>query len=743
MYSVTRDAHKCKIFAEDLVVGDLIRLKPGQLVPADVLLVKSEGLYVNDSFYSGKIHESAFDEELIRSNSEILAGKAEGIVVAVGKLRSSYLLTGSNVFFEKDSKGQKFLAQVMDQLVFFTFFLAVLLFLVDLGINVKDALRTGWKEKHLVELFDLFLFESVLFVVAVPDVLDKMFYFVCALRLVASRKCVNKVESFERIGDLEVLVLDASNLCGSVRKVVKVCVGFDEVLQFEQLARISNDRAERISEVLTVVLDIKEKDQGYKNDPILSVFNEFLGKLTGRSKRLESQFEVKTGFYDEISNVSLFVVQLKKKILVIAYGPGKHMIGLCEYADRAGQAAVKLREIEKSSINFDFYLKSKRSSLSTFSFAYKEMSLKDWINISGEQGQADYNSLVANLTLILSLAVTSLLSQDQFLSIKKATESGLDIRLITENSMSEALNFAKKTGILPSNYKRNIDDKQVMDGADLAINNKVLLDSPNFGSVDHPVNLSIASVKCVSECNEAQKTIFMNKMNQLNGSVGLVKLKKPKNNWDNELVFSINELDSLPYTVISSRQLKKMIIEFAHQHLAFFCSFIWILLVFSWKKGMIMVQFYKIFQGFPIYIGLSLISLWIKSKSIDKVLMKSKQDYKINIKSILVCSIINMIAFLLFLFQLNQSKVFSLNSEDLVCNLQLFFISLIIVQELTNKSLWKLSYLPLFFILCSLTLLSISTSGSIQFFYTLNPHNLTISLITALIPGLIQKSKFN
>ena len=743
MYSVIRDGKKSKIFAEDLVVGDLVRLKAGQLAPADILVVKAEGLYANDSFYSGKVREGTFDEELIRSNTEVLAGEAEGIVVAVGRLRSSYLRTGSNVFFEKDSQGQKFLAQVMDSLAFVSYFLAVLLFVVDLGVNVQDALQTGWKEKHLVELFDLFLFESVLFILAVPDALDKVFYFLCASRLIESRKCVNKVENFERIGELDVLVLDASNLCGSARKVKRVCVGLDEVLEFEQLSRINNDRAERISEVLTIWLEIREKDQNSKNDPNLTCFSEFLGKLTGRSKRLESQFDIKAGFYDEISDVSLFVVQVKKKVLVIAYGPGKHVIQVCGYAERAGQAVIKLTEIEKASMNLEFYLKSKQSSLSTFSFACKEMSIKDWIDLSGEQGQVDYKALVGNLTLIFSLALTAVLTQDQVLSVKKATESGLDIRLITENSMSEAVNFAKKTGILSNTYKRNADDKTVMDGIDLAINNKVLLDSPNFGSADHPINHSIASIKCLSGCDEAQKIIFMNKMNQLHGSVGLVKLKKPKNDWDSELVFSLSELDTLPYTVKTSRQIKKMVVEFVHQHLAYFCSFIWVFLVFSWKKGMILIQFYKIFHGFPIYIGLSLFSLWIRSKSVDKIVIKSIQDYKIRLKGIFICSIINFSAFCLYLFQLNQSKIFSLNSDDLIDHLQIFLLSLIIVQELANKSIWKLSYLPIFSLLCSILLLLISYLGPINFYRTLNPHSLITSVITALIPALIHKLILN
>jgi len=94
---VLRDGEPLRIPSEELVVGDLVVLATGNAVPADVRLVETHGLSVNESALSGewmaveKDTKTASEESPLVERSGmafagtlIAAGAGKGIVVAVG-----------------------------------------------------------------------------------------------------------------------------------------------------------------------------------------------------------------------------------------------------------------------------------------------------------------------------------------------------------------------------------------------------------------------------------------------------------------------------------------------------------------------------------------------------------------------------------------------------------------------------------------------------------------------------------
>lgn len=113
--------------APELVAGDIVRLAPGDVVPADVRLIEADGLSVNETALAGratvsrKNAERIFDadcaaqaENLVFAGSIVVKGTATGIVVAVGEdvLLARYskkciLLAGNEISTAKPSPSRE------------------------------------------------------------------------------------------------------------------------------------------------------------------------------------------------------------------------------------------------------------------------------------------------------------------------------------------------------------------------------------------------------------------------------------------------------------------------------------------------------------------------------------------------------------------------------------------------------------------------------------------------------------
>jgi sodium/potassium-transporting ATPase subunit alpha len=94
--TVTRSGKRQRTLAEDLVVGDLVMLKTGDKVPADLRIIYCNGLMVDQSMLTGESEpqpksEARFAEKnplesmnLAFSGSLCVDGEAAGIVVRTG-----------------------------------------------------------------------------------------------------------------------------------------------------------------------------------------------------------------------------------------------------------------------------------------------------------------------------------------------------------------------------------------------------------------------------------------------------------------------------------------------------------------------------------------------------------------------------------------------------------------------------------------------------------------------------------
>ena len=235
---VLRDGKWVVIPARELVPGDIIRLRLGDIVPADVKLIEGEYLMVDESALTGeslpvekKVGDVAYASSLVKR------GEMTAVVVA----------TGLNTYFGKTvklvqaakgvSKYQKLIVKIGDFLIILTIFLVAAMVIVEL--------HRGMEPLELVR------FSLVLVVAAIPAALPAVLSITMAIgayELAKKQAIVTKLVAVEELAGVDVLCADKTGTLTKNKlttgKPVPVSEGFTEadVIFYAALASREEDK---------------------------------------------------------------------------------------------------------------------------------------------------------------------------------------------------------------------------------------------------------------------------------------------------------------------------------------------------------------------------------------------------------------------------------------------------------------------------------------------------------------------
>ncbi len=241
---VFRNNHLVEIGINDLVVGDYIRLQPGDTIPTDGVLVAGH-LEVNEASLTGEseairkkaLPEGASEEAIDRENGlyrAALIEDGEGVMrtTAVGD-KTRYGETMQEIITAEDrlSPLQEKLTVLGKQISLFGYIGAAFIFVAfmlnhiflqtDGGFSVYFAQPFGEIVTHLVTALILAI---IIIVVAVPEGLPMMIAMVLALnmrKLLSVKVLVRKMLGIETAGSLTVLFSDKTGTLTQGQLVVE------------------------------------------------------------------------------------------------------------------------------------------------------------------------------------------------------------------------------------------------------------------------------------------------------------------------------------------------------------------------------------------------------------------------------------------------------------------------------------------------------------------------------------------
>ncbi|MGW8322497.1 MAG: plasma-membrane proton-efflux P-type ATPase, partial [Thermodesulfobacteriota bacterium] len=193
-----RDGTWQEVDAKELVPGDIIRLRMGDIIPADTKLVEGDYLSVDQSALTGEsLPVSKKTGDVGYSGSVAKQGEMVALVTATGE--STYLgKTAKLVAGAKSvSHFQRAVLQIGDYLIFLSLGLVVVLMLVQL-----------FRGAHFLELVQFALILTIASIpVAMPAVLSVTMA-VGALALSKLKAIVSRLESIEEMAGMDILCSD-------------------------------------------------------------------------------------------------------------------------------------------------------------------------------------------------------------------------------------------------------------------------------------------------------------------------------------------------------------------------------------------------------------------------------------------------------------------------------------------------------------------------------------------------------
>ncbi|MEM1155793.1 MAG: plasma-membrane proton-efflux P-type ATPase [Pseudomonadota bacterium] len=202
-----RDAAWAELAAVDLVPGDMVQIKLGDVVPADCKLVDGDYLSIDQAALTGEsLPVSKKSGDLAYSGSIAKKGAMTGVVVA----------TGGNTFFGKTAKlvakagavshFQQAVMAIGNFLIFVSLGLSVVLIAVELYRDL--VLAPSW---HWDDVLDILQFVLILVIASIPVAMPAVLSVTMALGALALSKkkaIVSRLQAIEELAGVDVLCSD-------------------------------------------------------------------------------------------------------------------------------------------------------------------------------------------------------------------------------------------------------------------------------------------------------------------------------------------------------------------------------------------------------------------------------------------------------------------------------------------------------------------------------------------------------
>ncbi len=300
---VLRDGVWREINAKYIVSGDVIKLKIGDIIPADVKLVEGNFVLVDQSALTGeslpvtkKVGDTAFANSVIKQGEMIAIVVATGLDTYFGKT----VKLVAKAEKEEHSHFQELVIKVGNFLIVITLIIVALMILIELnrGANWGELLR----------------FSLVLTVAAIPVALPAVLTVtmaIGALYLAKRQVIVSRLSAIEELAGVDILCSDKTGTLTKNQMTISVPFTVDGY-KTEDL-------------IFYAILASKEEN----NDPIeIPIFN--WSKEQGIYNKAKTCEQEKFIPFDPVRKRTEVVVNCNGKKLVITKGAPQIIIELCD-----------------------------------------------------------------------------------------------------------------------------------------------------------------------------------------------------------------------------------------------------------------------------------------------------------------------------------------------------------------------------------------------------------------------------
>lgn len=435
--TILQDGKEVRVKTQELVLGDVVVLNAGDVVPADLYMIECKSFRCDESALTGESHAVektanipvaksaplAERSNMCYSGSTAVYGRGKGVVVASGKDTEMGKIAS---YLTKQKKGltplQKSLNKLGEIITFIVLAIAIIIFSVDVIFAHHGYI-------------DSFLTAVAIAVAAIPESMPAVVTIILSIgvtRLTKKNAIIKKLHAVETLGCCQVICSDKTGtITQNKMNVVKTFC-------------LDNSANDLMLSCMSLCNDAKLTDNGYSGDPTEVAILEYakknsLKKMLSISKRIdEIPFDSTRKMMSTLNEVGGERIQFTK-------GGVDEVLSKCEFYLQNGQV-VPLDSNIKKKILFNNSLMA-TGALRVLAFATKEVvSSTDFC----EKG-------------MVFLGLCGMIDpprEEVFDAIKKCKKAGIKTIMITGDHMDTARAIAKKLGMIKS-------DSEVISGKEL------------------------------------------------------------------------------------------------------------------------------------------------------------------------------------------------------------------------------------------------------------------------------------
>ena len=463
---VIRNGKLEEIPASQLVPGDIVSLDAGDIIPADLRLVESSNLKVEEASLTGEslpVEKNAnisFDKDVSLGDRVNMAymstivtyGRGKGLVVGTGhETEIGHIATMIQSFDDEQTPLQKQLNQLGKVLGIAVILICILVF--GIGLLQKRP------------ILDMFMISISLAVAAIPEGLPAIVTIVLAIgmnKMVKKNAIVKRLLAVETLGSTTYICSDKTGtLTQNEMTVVKIFTdgkifdvtggGYNPIGEFK-LGETSVN-SEDIGDLETLIsiaglandADLEKTDDGYRviGDPTEGSLITLAGKGNIDKAKINKEFPriEELPFDSERKMMTTFHENyLPGKIISFTKGAPDVIIDRCSRISTNGQLMDFNPSIKDKilKVNSDF----SKTALRVLAFAYKEYD-KLPENISSDLNEID-------MTFVGLVGMIDPARPEAKEAIKQCKQAGIHTVMITGDYKETAFAIAKELGMADS-----------------------------------------------------------------------------------------------------------------------------------------------------------------------------------------------------------------------------------------------------------------------------------------------------
>jgi Mg2+-importing ATPase len=405
---VTREGKSCQVDSKLVVPGDLVSLYVGDLVPADMRIVKSKDLETNEATFTGESFpvEKTSDKLNVKNptpqqltnylfmGSVVVRGNAQAVVVSTGKNTKLGSISGSLSRAHPETEFQRGVKSYGNMLLTLTLALAVSIFGLNAAIGIHPLV---WS----------LTFSMAVAVGLVPELMPAIVTISLsqgAGKMAKAKVIVKRLVAIEDFGNMNVLCTDKTGTLTEGKIALKDVQPLGE---------------EKDNRLLTFAMLCNDAVLGERvvGNPMDVAIWEYAIQNKAQSF-VETYSKVDEVPFDYQRRMMSTVVRNQEQNILISKGAPESIFDKCRYADVSGR--IEAITDVKEAIDDKFY-KLSELGYRILAVASKSVGVKTSYSVEDEK----------DLTLLGFLIFTDPPKQDASEAINKLKEMGVTVKILT------------------------------------------------------------------------------------------------------------------------------------------------------------------------------------------------------------------------------------------------------------------------------------------------------------------------